>query len=275
MGSKIAFFFALAFAAGVCAQQPDSAVRPPAKAAPDRVYFDESSATPPEPIEDTRKFSSFHLCGKKDGMPVLVAIVGKDGVPSQVSVVRSAGKDLDEVATAYVAEQRFTPGTLDGVPVAVAIEAGLDLEICTHRASEGDGQQDKTSVIVKRPVLTMVVMPAPLPDQGKSGGSASPAPAPNGANRAKVEVIPPVATHFAEAEYTLTARQNKVEGICKIMIFVDSSGRPQNPRIVKSLEPSLDQSAIRAVMQYRFKPATKNGQPVPFPLTVEVDFRLY
>ena len=49
---------------------------------------------------------------------------------------------------------------------------------------------------------------------------------------------------------------------------------PQNPRVVQSLDPGLDQNAIQAVMQYRFKPAMKSGQPVPVQMTILVNFRL-
>jgi Gram-negative bacterial TonB protein C-terminal len=37
---------------------------------------------------------------------------------------------------------------------------------------------------------------------------------------------------------------------------------------------SLDQRALEAVRQWRFQPAMKGGQPMPFDGTVEVEFRL-
>jgi periplasmic protein TonB len=37
----------------------------------------------------------------------------------------------------------------------------------------------------------------------------------------------------------------------------------------------LDEKAIEAVWQYRFKPARYQGHPVPVQLIVDVDFRLY
>jgi outer membrane biosynthesis protein TonB len=36
----------------------------------------------------------------------------------------------------------------------------------------------------------------------------------------------------------------------------------------------LDEKAIEAVSQYRFKPAMKDGVPVPVKITVEVNFHL-
>jgi protein TonB len=37
----------------------------------------------------------------------------------------------------------------------------------------------------------------------------------------------------------------------------------------------LDEKAIEAVSQWRFQPATLNGQPVAVQINVEVSFRLY
>jgi outer membrane biosynthesis protein TonB len=45
--------------------------------------------------------------------------------------------------------------------------------------------------------------------------------------------------------------------------------------VVRSLGMGLDEKALEAVSRYRFKPALKNGKPVPAIITVEVNFRLY
>jgi protein TonB len=48
---------------------------------------------------------------------------------------------------------------------------------------------------------------------------------------------------------------------------------PQNVQVTKKLGYGLDEEAVAAVNQYRFKPAMQNGGPVPVKLTVEVNFR--
>jgi TonB family protein len=45
--------------------------------------------------------------------------------------------------------------------------------------------------------------------------------------------------------------------------------------VVRKLDYGLDQSALDAVRRYRFKPAMRNGEPVPTMVTIEVNFRLY
>ena len=60
-----------------------------------------------------------------------------------------------------------------------------------------------------------------------------------------------------------------MSGVCAVSLIVDASGMPQNVPVVKSLESGLDQNAIKAVSQYRFKPAMKDGTtPVPVQITV-------
>jgi TonB family protein len=37
----------------------------------------------------------------------------------------------------------------------------------------------------------------------------------------------------------------------------------------------LDEQALAAVTQYKFKPATLQGKPVPVEVSIEVNFRIY
>ncbi len=60
-----------------------------------------------------------------------------------------------------------------------------------------------------------------------------------------------------------------------ISLIVDARGNPQNPRVVHPLGMGLDEKALQAVQLYRFKPAMKNGHPVPVAITIAVNFRLF
>ena len=86
----------------------------------------------------------------------------------------------------------------------------------------------------------------------------------------------PVALNNVEAEFSDEARRAKYQGVCLISLIVDAQGNPQNPRVIRALGMGLDEKALEAVRQYKFRPAMKDGKtPVPVMITVEVNFRLY
>jgi TonB family protein len=58
-------------------------------------------------------------------------------------------------------------------------------------------------------------------------------------------------------------------------LVVDKDGNTQNVHIVRSLAPDFDASAIKAVQEYRFTPATRAGEVIPVKLSVEVNFKKY
>jgi TonB family protein len=90
-------------------------------------------------------------------------------------------------------------------------------------------------------------------------------------------VTAPVATYQPEAEFSEEARRAKYEGTVLIGLIVDAQGRPQNVHVVRSLGMGLDEKALEAVRQYRFKPAYNKAlhKPVPVMVDVEVNFRLF
>lgn len=86
----------------------------------------------------------------------------------------------------------------------------------------------------------------------------------------------PVVIHSVEAEFSDEARRAKYQGLCLIGLIVDAQGNPQDIHVVRALGMGLDEKAIEAIRQYKFKPAMKDGRtPVPVMITIEVDFRLY
>ncbi|MHB1021975.1 MAG: TonB family protein [Acidobacteriaceae bacterium] len=69
--------------------------------------------------------------------------------------------------------------------------------------------------------------------------------------------------------------RGKFTGICILGLTVDETGTPRNIHIVRSLSPAFDASAIKAVQQYRFKPATFKGKAVPVAISIETNFKRY
>lgn len=64
-----------------------------------------------------------------------------------------------------------------------------------------------------------------------------------------------------------------VGGKVVLMLTVGTDGRPTQVRLLESSrEAALDAAAQEAVQQWRFEPATRNGQPVTSQLNVPVTF---
>ena len=60
-----------------------------------------------------------------------------------------------------------------------------------------------------------------------------------------------------------------------LALVVDENGRPRDVHVTRSVNKVLDQNAVNAVTQWRFKPALRDGKPVATGTSVEVGFRLY
>ena len=63
------------------------------------------------------------------GSVVLSLVVTSEGLPANISVVRSLSSDLDEAAVEAVEQWRFTPGRRGGTPVNVLVTVALDFAI--------------------------------------------------------------------------------------------------------------------------------------------------
>ena len=88
-------------------------------------------------------------------------------------------------------------------------------------------------------------------------------------------VSPPVVIYQVDAEFSDEARRNKYQGECMVEVTVDAQGNPQDPRVPRPLGMGLDENAIKAIMQFKFRPAMFNGKPVPVRIGVLVNFRIY
>ena len=78
-----------------------------------------------------------------------------------------------------------------------------------------------------------------------------------------------------EPEFSEEARKAKAAGNVLVYLQVDENGRPQHVRVLRGIGMGLDEKAVAAVRQYRFKPAMKNGRPVAVEMNVDVTFQIF
>jgi TonB family protein len=88
-------------------------------------------------------------------------------------------------------------------------------------------------------------------------------------------ITPPRTVSSPEPEFSAEARAAKYRGTVVIGVTVSPEGTPTNIHIIAPLGLGLDAKAVQAVQGWKFTPAMKDGNPVPFEIAVEVDFHLY
>jgi TonB family protein len=142
---------------------------------------------------------------------------------------------------------------------AALISAGLWMAqagVCQHSASSKSGNQISSQDTSKTESLPSKIMEK------------------NGVYRVGGDVLPPTVIYAPEPKYTNKARLFAKQTHCLITLIVDVQGKPQNIQVKKKAGMGLDKNAVAAVKQYRFKPATLNGKPVPVQLDIDVNFRI-
>ena len=86
----------------------------------------------------------------------------------------------------------------------------------------------------------------------------------------------PEVIYEKKPEYTSAALNAKVQGTVHVEAIVNPDGTVADARIIRSLDSrlGLDEKAIEAVRQWRFRPALKAGQPVAVRVLIELTFTL-
>lgn len=215
----------------------------------------------PQPVAPALS-SAFHRCGTV----TLLAIVDANGKAGQIDVLRADDANLAKLASKLLAKTKFKPGTYNGIPAAIAITAVIDDQICVRHLFD---ESMSIAVSVRESPQGNA---SPATDSSPAAGSGSA----EGPYKVGGNISAPIVIQSVPAKFSSYARKKKISGSCQIGLIVDVNGIPQDVHVIQSLEPSLDQNAIDAIKEYRFRPAMKDGSmPVPVVLTVKVDFRLW
>ena len=88
-------------------------------------------------------------------------------------------------------------------------------------------------------------------------------------------VSKPVVLFAPEPEFSEEARKAKFSGNVEVYLWVDENGSPSHIRVVRGVGMGLDEKAIEAVRQYKFKPAMRDGKPVKVDLYIDVNFQIF
>lgn len=215
---------------------------------------------------------------KVDGSVYLALLVDIAGVPHNLTFIQPTGSDLDELALRIVSEDRFTPGTLGGIPVVVAESVEVTLHTCLLTVEAEGGLRTYKLRLRATPEQRFTAMPNPPKEAVLSGDAALDSaidPKTSHARRIGGSVTAPVPVHTLAVQVPGVKRKSQSQQSCLISVVIDSHGMPIEPKVLRGLNSALDSEALEAVKNYRFRPATQDGRPVAIRLVVEVKFHFY
>lgn len=167
-----------------------------------------------------------------EGIVLVTAILGIDGVPAGADVVMPLLRPFDSAALKAASRLRFDPATIHGIPVPVRIFIEYNFR--------GPGTAVEPTIL-----------------------------------RRTNPIEPPAALNSIWVAYPRRARRNRHRGTVIISFVVTTEGMASDLRLLRSVSRELDESAMRAVRRLRFRPASRDGIPVPSHVTIDITFLLY
>ena len=158
--------------------------------------------------------------------------------------------------------------TIDAVPLADATRAlpgSITGQLTTDSRGPGDGGGADTGKGV-----------GDGPGAGRGRGPGGPDGTGGESYRPGNGVTVPVLIRDVKPQYTADAMRAKVQGSVWLECLVLPDGSVGDIRITRSLDQrfGLDEEAIRAAKQWRFRPGVRMGEPVPVMVTIELTFNL-
>lgn len=122
-------------------------------------------------------------------------------------------------------------------------------------------------------------VPRTMSEAGVRGGPVDPLAAqyklPDGVFRVGGDVQAPVVIRRVEPIYPEEARKARVAGIVIIEALIDRNGNVREARVLKPLPFDLDQAALDSIRQWKFRPGTRNGEPVDVLFNLTINFQLH
>jgi TonB family protein len=165
---------------------------------------------------------------------------------------------------AYLAATILQDGKLTEISVVKAAGHGLDTKAVEallrwqlKPALDRDGRPIEKRTSVKMEFLDYGVSGYPLRAGSPSASNI------------------PICIFCPRPNYSEEARKKKIQGDVWIEVLITPEGKVSEPKIMKSLGYGLDEMAIKAVENWRFRPPTSpNGLPIRLLATIQVQFKL-
>jgi TonB family protein len=92
-------------------------------------------------------------------------------------------------------------------------------------------------------------------------------------NRPKGLLSSPVAIRKVDPKYPEDAIRQNIQGEVVLYAIIRANGSVDSIQVVRHLDPLLDQCAVQALAQWKFRPATRDGKPVDVEAVVHIPFQ--
>jgi TonB family protein len=178
------------------------------------------------------------------------------------------------VAQPHMLSTSRSPAEIDSGDVHIRIQVVMLSELFTSfEISKGDTVIDSIRT-------NWTVVPYRLGAASPVGGVVfgdvvrSHRPLPPDTYRVGGDVRAPIVVNRVEPVYPEQARKDRIAGVVILEALIDKTGVVRDVTILKNLPEGLGEAAVDAVKQWRFKPATRNGEPVDVVFNLTVMFKL-
>jgi TonB family protein len=248
------------------------------------------------------------------GTVLLHALISKTGTVERLQVISGPAMLMGSVIEA-VRQRKYKPYLVNGEPVEVDTKievteqfdgsakgngsdpnAGLtDQELFDQGAAEMKQGRDEAALFLLRTLLDRYPFVA---DRDKAGQLPGETQAmlrqavmsalvlqsrgqyyiDHGVRRGQIGgiVSPPVPIYEVEPRLTSEAKAHgRFQGVVTVNMIVNTKGVPESVHVIRGVGMGLDERAVEAVEQYRFKPAMQDGKPVSVEVNVEVNFQIF
>lgn len=216
-------------------------------------------------------------------VPVLQSLTG---AKATAVVMRLVGEYIQQNKTAPPAEQsKDAWGTPLKITIAETgeyqiISAGADRqfnEASWPLAAAGDVNEDMIyengrlsrhvveADVLRNANITALAVPQPTDQSLKGTGRWVPIAPP---------ISAPAVIERVDPAYPDEYRRARVGGVVIVEAAISETGTVENVALLKSVAPALDSAAMAAVRNWKFKPAVRDGQPVPVLFNLTVNFKL-
>ncbi len=259
-----------------------------------KVYANEPGVAPPQLLPIEWPPITTGMCKDKiDGDVELSLLVDTAGRARNIMFVHPVGNDADKFALQIAGRDLFKPGTVEGSPVVVAASLEIQIQSCAIKPQNGEGRAEYSIELRSVPIQKLGEPVNPpskavlaLENSVRNGNvdnsladgiaARTHSSADSSASVSSIDGTSlPVLLLAPQPTFSDGATQKKINGTCTIAAVIDAQGMPRNIEVVKRLDPGLDENAAFALSHYRFSPAMKDGEPVPFKIMVQVNFRLH